>query len=382
MDVQNKADPIMTEEKAREIIIQIKAEFKELLFGLDYIADKLLLTMLTLIPYTDKLQRQKLLAPAHALLTGGTGVGKTDSVNCLAMTIGAKFQRVQCLPSHMPEDILGYETIVENLDGTRSISFLPGPLFCNILLLDEDNRMPAKTKAVILEAMEERSVTLKTKYGDAEEFILPVFPISGDPKDVSGPRYFIVLGTQNIFGEEEGTYPNPVAELDRYTLNISMNDPENESDEMRIRSRNVVNKKINQVAILNEIFQIGRLIQEKIKLSGYADQYITRLLRNTRPHRAKNRELRNFLRNFVKVGASPRVNYHLEAVVRTVAFFAGESLATSDHVKEVAKMVIAHRLVLVEGKEYELSEFGNPKEYVFEEILRLSEVPPWPDASA
>lgn len=379
MDVQNKADPVMTEERTREIMAQMKAEFKKWLFGLDDIADKLLLTMLTLIPYTDKLEKQKSLGPAHALFTGGTGVGKTDSINCLAMTIGAKFQRVQCLPTHMPEDILGYETIVENPDGSRRVSFLPGPLFCNILLLDEDNRMPAKTKAVILEAMEERSVTLKTKYADNEEFTLPVFPVSGDLKDISGPRYFMVLGTQNIFGEEEGTYPNPVAELDRYTLNISVNDPENEFDEMRIRSKNVVNKKINQVATLNEIFQIGCLIHQKIKFSIHADQYITRLLRNTRFHRAKNRELKNFLKDFVKVGDSPRVNLHLEGVARTMAFFAGDKLVTPDHVKEVAKMVIAHRLVLVEGKEYELSEFGNPKGYVFDEILRLSEVPPWPD---
>ena len=153
------------------------------------------------------------------------------------MAIDARFERIQGLPTYMPEDILGYETIVEEVDGSRKIHFKPGKLMAHIVLIDEDNRLSGKTKAAVLEGMEESSATLNSDYGDmAEGKMLPLFPLSCDYNDIDGPRFFMVICTENIFGEEEGTFANPVAQLDRTTLSINMMDPESEDDELNITS--------------------------------------------------------------------------------------------------------------------------------------------------
>ena len=127
------------------------------------------------------------------------------------------------------------DAIVEELDGTRKLQFKPGKLMAHIVLIDEDNRLSGKTKAAVLEGMEESSATLASDYSNlAEGKILPLFPLSCDFNDIEGPRFFMVICTENIFGEEEGTFANPVAQLDRTTLSINMLDPEDEADELLI----------------------------------------------------------------------------------------------------------------------------------------------------
>ena len=151
---------------ASEVVRRFQDESTKWLYGLDEAARILSWAFFTLIPYTDKLRQTKALRQPHVLFKGPTGTGKTDLVSACAMAVDARFERIQGLPTYMPEDILGYETIVEELDGTRRIQFKPGKFMAHIVLIDEDNRLTAKTKAAVLEGMEESSVTLASDYGN------------------------------------------------------------------------------------------------------------------------------------------------------------------------------------------------------------------------
>ena len=152
----------MDMERAKEVVKRVRAQTGKWLFGLEKQAEILSWAVFTLLPYTDKLTCTKKLHQPHVMFRGPTGTGKTDLVTVFAMTIDAKFERVQGSPELKPSDILGYETIVEGLDGNRSIRFLPGPIAAHMLLIDEDNRLTPKTKSAILEGMEESSATLKS----------------------------------------------------------------------------------------------------------------------------------------------------------------------------------------------------------------------------
>jgi MoxR-like ATPase len=242
----------------------------------------------------------------------------------------------------------------------------------HIVLIDEDNRLTAKTKAAVLEGMEESSATLSSDYGNLSgSKVIPLYPLSCDFRDIDGPRFFMVICTENVFGDEEGTFPNPVAQLDRTTIAISMNDPDDEEDELQIVASNVVGKKIEKLTNLYEVLDIANFIFENVRLSDYAQQYKVRLIRNTRPHRVAGRAART-VKEYIKFGISPRVHFHLEAVARTFAFFNGDMVITPDHIKAVAPYVLAHRLVLREGMEFSVS-----KEQLLAEIIRVTEVPPW-----
>jgi MoxR-like ATPase len=150
-----------------------------------------------------------------------------------------------------------------------------------------------------------------------------------------------------------------------------MNDPDREEDELNIVTGNVVGKKIEKLTNLYEVLDIAHFIFDNVRMSDYAQQYKVRLFRNTRPHRVQGRAA-NVVKDYVKVGISPRVHFHLEAVARTFAFFNGDTIITPDHIKEVAPFVLAHRLVLREGMEFSVS-----KEEVLGELMRVMEVPPW-----
>ena len=367
-----EAKPPIDLDRAREVVDRFQAESTKWLYGLDDAARILSWAFFTLLPYTDKLSQGKLLRQPHIMFRGPTGTGKTDLVSACAMAVDAKFERIQGLPTYMPEDILGYETIVEELDGTRKIHFKPGKLMAHIVLIDEDNRLSGKTKAAVLEGMEESSATLSSDYGNlAEGKMLPLFPLSCDFNDIDGPRFFMVICTENIFGEEEGTFANPVAQLDRTTLSINMLDPEDEEDELNISARNVVGRKVEKLTDLHEVLDIARYIFDNVTMSDYGQQYKVRLIRNTRPHRVMGRSART-VKEYIRVGISPRVHFHLEAVARTFAFFNGDMTITPDHIKAVAGPVLAHRIVLREGM-----EFSVDKDDLLQQILRDMEVPPW-----
>ena len=359
-------------DRANEVVQRFQKESTKWLYGLDDAARILSWAFFTLLPYTDKLSQSKRLRQPHIMFRGPTGTGKTDLVSACAMAIDAKFERIQGMPTYMPEDILGYETIVEELDGTRKLQFKPGKLMAHIVLIDEDNRLSGKTKAAVLEGMEESSATLASDYSNlAEGKILPLFPLSCDFNDIEGPRFFMVICTENIFGEEEGTFANPVAQLDRTTLSVNMLDPEDEEDELKITAGNVVGRKVEKLTDLYEVLDIAQYIFDNVQMSDYAQQYKVRLIRNTRPHRVIGRAART-VKEYIRVGISPRVHFHLEAVARTFAFFNGDTMITPDHIKAVAGPVLAHRLVLREGM-----EFSVDKADLLQQIVRDMEVPPW-----
>ena len=359
-------------DRASEVVQRFQSQATKWLYGLDDAARVLSWAFFTLIPYTDKLRQTKALRQPHVMFKGPTGTGKTDLVSACAMAIDAKFERIQGLPTYMPEDILGYETIVENLDGSRKIHFKPGKLMAHIVLIDEDNRLSGKTKAAVLEGMEESSATLNSDYDNiGQAKMIPLYPLSCDLNDIDGPRFFMVICTENIFGEEEGTFPNPIAQLDRTTIAVNINDPDEEEDELKIVARNVVGKRVEKLTNLYEVLDIAHFIYNSVTMSDYAQQYKVRLIRNTRPHRVQGRASQ-VVKECLKVGISPRVHFHLEAVARTFAFFHGEMVITPDHIKAVAPHVLAHRLLLKEGMEFSVS-----REDVLDQIIRDMEVPPW-----
>ncbi len=371
--MQAKIDP----EQIRDLKRRIETEATTGLMGLGEPAGLIIEGFFQRVKYTDKISRKFVLGQPHILLKGGTGIGKTDLCQSAALAIRGKFNRISCTPDMMPYDILGGQVLVENTKGERRVQFKPGPLFANIVLLDEANRSQPKTMSAVLEAMEERSVSPRTEYVDDDEQVvgtLPLFPISGDYDDFESPLFFMVLMTENIFGEEEGTYPNPMAVLDRVTFTVSIPRP-SFKDEKRIRADQIVGKSIKEVADLKEILDSADWIFYNVEFSEAAYHYRTLLIRHTDPDPKVNdssSEVGRYLSDYVRVGDSPRVNLHLEAVARTHAFFAGSMVVKPEHVKAVAKSVLMHRLVLKPGK-----EFKTTKEEVFEKILQMTGQPEW-----
>ena len=272
---------------ASEVVQRFQDESTKWLYGLDEAARILSWAFFTLIPYTDKLRQTKALRQPHVLFKGPTGTGKTDLVSACAMAVDARFERIQGLPTYMPEDILGYETIVEELDGTRRIHFKPGKFMAHIVLIDEDNRLDrAKPRPRCWRGWRKApSPWPRTTATSARARRFRCFRCRATCSDIHGPRFFMVICTENIFGDEEGTFPNPVAQLDRTTMAINMNDPEDEADELKIVARNVVGKKVEKLTNLYEVLDIAHFIFDNVQMSDYAQQYKVRLIRSTRPHR-------------------------------------------------------------------------------------------------
>lgn len=362
----------------REVHKKILEQTTRWLFGLDEPAALLAECLFMLLPYSDKISGVKLAGQPHIIFEGATGIGKTDLCQSIARAINAISKRVQGTPDLLPYDICGGQILVENTKGERRVQFKPGPIFAHFVLFDENNRLHPKSKSALLEAMEERSITPTREFIDEHEHIvetLPLFPITGDYHDLSSPRFFMALLTENPFDDEEGggTYPNPRAQIDRMTIAIPIQRP-TQSEEQKIRSGNVLGKSIDRVSNLKEILSCAHWINQQVRFSAEADVYLTQLLRSTDPEVTDpHSELGKYLKEYVKVGASPRVNLHLEAVARVHAFFKDNSrVVRPEHVKDIASMVLAHRLMLMPGK-----EFKTTKRDVFEEILRMTRIPPW-----
>lgn len=380
---------LMTRERVFELESRIRAEMTKWLKGLDKPAGILARSLFMSLPYSDKITRTKRLGQPQVMFTGDTGIGKTDLAMGLSMSIKAKFHRIQGMPHLMPINFLGEYLIAEDLRGNKSVRFRPGKLFAHIVLIDETNRILGEAKSATLEGMEERSVTLEHEHidlgerGSAIKSVLPLFPISGDPMDDTGDRFYMVIGTQNIFGEEEGTQPNPRAELDRITLFIPIERPTLE-DEEKISVFNVVGKKIEEVTDLEEILAAGRFIHETVRPCPQEHEYRALMLQSTDPKKvaqvSDNKRLVKFVEQNIFSGASPRVNLHLEPAAQVFAFFDGSDVIKPEHIKMASRYVIPHRFVFREERERAIErEFGRQetKNKVFEEILSMVKVPKW-----
>tara|TARA_R110000787_G_scaffold105825_5_gene213378 strand:- start:2824 stop:3777 length:954 start_codon:yes stop_codon:yes gene_type:complete len=258
------------------------------------------------------------LCGGHSLLIGVPGLAKTLLVNTVSDSLGLDFKRIQFTPDLMPSDILGSEI----LDKEREFTFIKGPIFSNIILADEINRTPPKTQAALLEAMQEKSVT-----------------ISGHHYKLDLP--FLVLATQNPI-EQEGTYPLPEAQLDRFMFSINLEYPsfQEEVDVVKNTTSNILSK-ANSVLSSKDILEIQQLIR-KVPVADNVIEYAVGLVGKTRP---KSTEATDLVKKYVDWGAGPRASQNLILAAKANAAVKGKYSPDIEDVKAVAIPILSHRIV-------------------------------------
>ncbi|CAL2101592.1 MoxR-like ATPase [Tenacibaculum sp. 190130A14a] len=254
----------------------------------------------------------------HSLLVGVPGLAKTLLVNTISNVLGLNFKRIQFTPDLMPSDILGSEILDEN----RSFKFIKGPIFSNIILADEINRTPPKTQAALLEAMQERSVTVA---GHHYQLDLP----------------FFVLATQNPI-EQEGTYPLPEAQLDRFMFSINLEYPSFEEEVLVVKSTTSdVNHQAKSLFSAKEIIEIQKLIR-KIPVADNVIEYAVGLVGKTRPNSDKATD---FIKKYIDWGAGPRASQNLILAAKAHAAVHGKYSPDIEDVQAVAVPILSHRVV-------------------------------------
>ncbi|PTB96799.1 AAA family ATPase [Marivirga lumbricoides] len=265
-----------------------------------------------------KLVISSLFCHGHSLLIGVPGLAKTLLIKTVASAMSLKFNRIQFTPDLMPSDILGAET----LDKDRNFKFIKGAIFNNIILADEINRTPPKTQAALLEAMQEKNVT-----------------VAGQTYELPNP--FFVLATQNPI-EQEGTYPLPEAQLDRFMFNITLGYPTYQ-DEINIvkNAASQSDQIINPVLTAEEILAFQALV-EKVPVPDNVVEYAVRLVHSTRPNTEMASDLTN---NYIEWGAGPRASQFLIKGAKCHALLNGKYSPDIEDVKAIAVPILRHRLV-------------------------------------
>ena len=260
----------------------------------------------------------------HCLMTGLPGTAKTLMVRTIAEALGLQFQRIQFTPDLMPSDITGTDIIEEDLTtGHRKWSFVPGPIFGNIILADEINRTPPKTQAALLEAMQERSCTVRGH----------IYQL---------PAPFFVLATQNPI-ELEGTYPLPEAQLDRFLFNATL-DYLSAEDELKVLDLTTANlsAKIVPVTSAEELVGFQQLVR-MVPIAESLSRYIVNLVRGTRP---KNETAPDFVKKYVNYGGSIRAAQFIVLAAKARALARKRYHVTYDDITSVATPVLRHRILL------------------------------------
>jgi len=317
-------------EKESAVLHLVKSEIRKVLVGQDYLVERLLLA---------------LLANHHVLIEGVPGLAKTLSVTTLARVIHASFRRIQFTPDLLPADLIG--TLIYN---PRSGEFTTkkGPIFANIVLADEINRAPAKVQSALLEAMQERQVTI-----GEESFHLD------EP--------FLVLATQNPI-EQEGTYPLPEAQVDRFMLKLRVSYP-TKSEEHQIlhrMARSAPDLTVNKVIEPADILRLRGLADE-IYMDEKVEEYIVNVVEATRNPEAYGLQIRDLIR----YGASPRATIFLAMASRTHAMLEGRGYVTPQDVKTIGMDVLRHRVIV----SYEAEAEEKSSEDVVRQIFDAVEVP-------
>ena len=301
----------------------LKAEIGKVIVGQDQAINYVLLSVI---------------CGGHSLLIGVPGLAKTLLVNTVSDVLGLNFKRIQFTPDLMPSDILGSEI----LNKEREFTFLKGPVFSNIILADEINRTPPKTQAALLEAMQEKSVT-----------------ISGNHYKLDLP--FLVLATQNPI-EQEGTYPLPEAQLDRFMFSINLDYPsyEEEIEVVKTTTTEIVNS-VEPLLSNNEVLNIQRLIR-KVPVTDNVIEYAVSLVGKTRPNSLKATDL---VKNYVDWGAGPRASQNLILGAKAIAAVKGKYSPDIEDVKAVAIPILSHRIV----KNYKSEAEDISVSYIIESLL-------------
>lgn len=313
-----------------DIINQIRSEVAKVVVGQEKMIDGLLIG---------------LLCDGHILIEGIPGLAKTTTVKALSQSLGLGFKRVQFTPDLLPSDILGAEVYDPQNNGFK---IKKGPIFTNLLLADEINRAPAKVQSALLEVMAERQVTL----GD-ESFKL------------SPP--FLVMATQNPI-ENEGVYPLPEAQLDRFMLkiNVGYNTPEEELSIAR-RVGSGLGEAINAVINAETLIEIKERVKE-IHIDEEVEKYMISLVTATREPQAFGL---GEIKGFLQFGASPRVSIDMFKAVRAVAFLRGREFVTPSDIASIIKELMRHRLVL----SYEAEAEGITTDELIEKIIKVVPIP-------
>jgi MoxR-like ATPase len=295
-------------ERLRSVHSQMKTELHRVIVGQDQVIDELLLAILT---------------RGHCLLVGVPGLAKTLMISSLARTLDLSFNRIQFTPDLMPSDITGTELLqLDPVTSARSFRFAPGPLFANVVLADEINRTPPKTQAALLEAMVERQVTSAGKRHE-----LP------DP--------FFVLATQNPI-EQEGTYPLPEAQLDRFMFMVQVGYPSlDEEREILRRTTGGESTQTNKVVSAAELFEVQRAVRS-IAIADHVFDYVLALTRGTR---VRSEGTLPFLREWVTWGAGPRASQFLVLGAKAHAALQGRMHVSVEDVRAVVHPVLRHRIV-------------------------------------
>jgi len=312
-----------------ELFAKALAEVKRVIVGQDLLLDRLMIGMLT---------------QGHLLLEGVPGLAKTLAVKTLASVLQARFSRVQFTPDLLPADIVG--TRIYN-QKTGDFSVTKGPIFANLVLADEINRAPAKVQSALLEAMQERQVTIGT-----ETFQLP------EP--------FLVLATQNPI-ETEGTYPLPEAQVDRFMMKVLVTYPTRD-EEMEILNRHGSGEPPEAKAVLRprDVLE-ARATAREIYVDDKVKRYIVDLVFATREPESVGLSIRSL----IEYGASPRASLWLTAAAKAQAFLAGRGFATPDDVRSVVHDVLRHRVLLT----YEAEAEGKTADDLIGEIVTRVKVP-------
>ena len=305
----SEVDPRQLVDRFTQTLAGIRGEIRKLIVGQDEVVEQLLVT---------------LMVGGHCLITGMPGTAKTLLVRTLATALGLSFKRIQFTPDLMPTDITGTDILEEdNATGQRSWSFVPGPVFAQVLLADEINRTPPKTQSALLEAMQERSVTVR-----------------GNTRTLEAP--FFVLATQNPI-ELEGTYPLPEAQLDRFLFNVLLDylGADEELAVMQANTSRVDEPQVIACTTAADILQFQWLVRQ-VPLADDIARKAVQLVRATRPSDAQASEL---VRKYVRYGASLRATQFLALAAKARALMQGRYHVTTDDLRALAMPVLRHRVL-------------------------------------
>jgi MoxR-like ATPase len=304
-------DDLIAVEKLREARDRIKKEIQKVIIGQEKVIDELLIA---------------LLSNGHCLLIGVPGLAKTLLISTISKILDLKFSRIQFTPDLMPSDITGTDIIQENVTtGERTFKFIKGPIFANIILADEINRTPPKTQSALLQAMQEHEVTA-----------------GGQTYKLTEP--FFVLATQNPI-EQEGTYPLPEAQLDRFMFNVYIDYPSSEEENLIVKTTtSAYFWDLEKVMGAEEIVRLQKLAR-KVPVSDYVIDYAVRLARYTRPHSNDDYQPLDYVKNWVTWGAGPRASQYMILGAKTKAILDGRYTPSCEDVKAVALPVLRHRIV-------------------------------------
>jgi MoxR-like ATPase len=310
-DSQPVADDVEAVKKLGEARTRLKRELGKVIVGMDEVIDEVLIAIFSV---------------GHGLLEGVPGLAKTLLINSLAKTLSLSFRRIQFTPDLMPSDITGTEILQDDPQtGRRQFIFSKGPVFANIILADEINRTPPKTQAALLEAMQEKK-------------------ISAGGEDLRLDRPFFVLATQNPL-EQEGTYPLPEAQLDRFMLKILVGYPTVE-EEIRIMKTitSRIEPELDLAAVLDkqEILTLQNLVR-RVPVADHIYEYVAALVRATRPGEAGAPD---FVKEWVSWGASPRACLHLIIGGKARAVLRGRFHVAVEDIRALAPAIMRHRMGL------------------------------------